>query len=153
MEKLYRASLWVAAIANAATLLMILLSIVVRIVGFYLPGIDAYAGYFIAASFFMSMAETFHRNEHIRVSILINNIKEPYKKYFDIFAMLAALFIIGYITFFSAKMVYFSYKFHDVSQLPDATPLWIPQLSFVLGMLVFFIAICERLIKTFKGVK
>jgi len=150
MERFYRVFLWVAAFFNVATLVMILLSIFVRLIGSSLPGLDAYSGYFIAASFFLALAETFHRNEHIRVSILINNLKDPYKRYLDLFAMLAGIFIVGYLTFFSARMVLFSYKFNDISQLPDATPLWIPQLSFVIGMFLLLLSIIQRFIKTFN---
>lgn len=147
MNSIYRFSLWVAAVANVATLIMILLSILVRLFGKSIPGLDAYAGYFIAATFFLALAETFVRNEHIRVSIILNNLSPKNRKILEIFALLAAGYITGYILYYSARMSYFSYKFNDVSQLPDATPLWIPQLSFVLGVLVFFIAIVERLAK------
>ncbi|MCX8084263.1 MAG: TRAP transporter small permease [Calditerrivibrio sp.] len=147
MDKIYRYALWVAAVANAATLLTIVLSIVVRLFGTSIPGLDAYAGYFLATTFFLALAETFHRNEHIRVSIILNALTPSKKRYLEIFATFAALFIVGYILFYAGKMVYFSFIFKDISQLPDATPLWIPQIAFVLGMGVFMMSVLERLFR------
>lgn len=151
MNKIYRISLWVAAVANVATLIMILLSIFVRLFGKSIPGLDAYAGYFIAATFFLAIAETFIKNEHIRVSIILNSLESKKRKFLEMFALLAAVYITGYLLFYSARMTYFSFKFNDVSQLPDATPLWIPQMSFVLGIFVFLIALIDRFVKLITG--
>lgn len=147
MDKLYRFSLWVAAIMNVATLLIILLGIVFRLLKISVGGLDAYAGYFLAGAFFLSTAETFKKNEHIKVGIVINNLKEPYKRYLNIFIHISAIYILGYMFYFTTRMVYYSYKFNDISQLPDATPMWIPQLSFLFGILVFLIAVLENFIK------
>ncbi len=151
MKSLYRVFLWVAACSNVATLVFIVLSIVVRLMGRSISGLDAYAGYCLASTFFLALAETFVRNEHIRVSLLLSNVPAGLRKHIEIFSLLAAIFITGYLTFFSSKMVYTSYKFKEVSQLPDATPLWIPQLSFSLGMLVFLLAQIHRLVMLIKN--
>lgn len=150
MKQIYRISLWVAAASNLVTLVIMILSIVVRLMGKSISGLDAYAGYCLASTFFLALAETFMRNEHIRVSLLLSSVPARFKRYIEIFALIAAIFMTGYLAFFSSKMVYTSFKFKDISQLPDATPLWIPQLSFALGMVVFLIAQFHRLILTFK---
>lgn len=147
MDKLYKFSLGVAALMNVATLLTILLGIFLRLIKVSVGGLDAYAGYFLAGTFFLSIAETFKRSEHIRVGFLINNIKGSYNKYLNILIHLSASYIVGYMLYFVTRMVYYSYKFNDVSQLPDATPMWIPQLSFLFGILVFFIAIVDNLFR------
>jgi hypothetical protein len=39
------------------------------------PGTDAYAGYFMAASGFLALAHTLKHGEHIRVTLVINALK------------------------------------------------------------------------------
>ncbi|MEF3254298.1 MAG: TRAP transporter small permease, partial [Deferribacterales bacterium] len=102
-------------------------------------------------TFFLAMAQTFIKNEHIRVNIVLSRLKQPFKKFLEVFIHLAAIFIVSYLTYFSIRLAYFSFKFNDISQLPDATPLWIPQISFGLGCFVFLLAIIENLINIIKG--
>ena len=52
LDFLYDAAAWLAALAMIGVLLMVLLSIVSRQVGFHVPGTDAYAGYAMAAAGF-----------------------------------------------------------------------------------------------------
>ena len=68
LDFLYDASAWLAALAMVGVLLMVLLSIVSRQVGFHVPGTDAYAGYLMAAAGFLALAHTLKRGEHIRVT-------------------------------------------------------------------------------------
>ena len=50
LDFLYDASACLAALAMVGVLVMVLLSIVSRQVGFHVPGTDAYAGYAMAAA-------------------------------------------------------------------------------------------------------
>jgi hypothetical protein len=43
-------------------------------------------------------------------------------------------------------MTYWSWKFNDISQGQDATPLWIPQMSMVIGVTIFAIALTDHLL-------
>ena len=54
LDGLYDASAVLAALAMVVLLVMVLLSIVSRQVGFNVPGVDAYAGYMMAAAGFLN---------------------------------------------------------------------------------------------------
>ena len=41
------------------------------------------------------------------------------------------------------RFVYESWKFHEVAQGLIKVPIWIPQVSFALGVAIFFIAIVD----------
>ena len=69
---LYDGSAVLAAIAMVALLVAVLLSILSRQMNFLISGIDAYAGYLMAAAGFLSLAHTLKRGEHIRVTLLLN---------------------------------------------------------------------------------
>ncbi len=69
LDRLYDAAAYVAALCLVGTLVMVLLGILGRLLGFQLRGTDAYAGYFMAAAGFLALAHTLMRGEHIRVTL------------------------------------------------------------------------------------
>jgi TRAP-type C4-dicarboxylate transport system permease small subunit len=53
--------------------------------------------------------------------------------------------------FYSCRLSWQSYTFHDISTGNDATPLWIPQLSMAIGTLILFIAFVDELVLQLRG--
>ena len=53
--------------------------------------------------------------------------------------------------FYSVRLAWQSYSFHDISTANDATPLWIPQLSMALGTAVLAIAFLDELVLEARG--
>ncbi len=52
-----------------------------------------------------------------------------------------------------ASFVYDSWKFKEVAQGLIKIPIWIPQLSFLFGVLIFFIAVVDDLVAVLLGRK
>src|SRR4051812_30070710 len=75
LDFLYDAAAWLAALAMVGVLLMVLLSITSRQLGFHVPGTDAYAGYSMAAAGFLALAHTLKHNEHIRVTLVLGRLQ------------------------------------------------------------------------------
>ena len=71
LDFLYDAAAWLAALAMIGVLAMVLASIVTRQLGINFQGTDAYAGYSMACAGFLALAHTLKRNEHIRVTLLL----------------------------------------------------------------------------------
>ncbi|MDV7393261.1 TRAP transporter small permease subunit, partial [Arthrospira platensis SPKY1] len=72
LDWLYLGSAWLAALCMVGVLSMVLLSIVSRLMSFYVPGTDAYAGYAMAGAGFLALAHTLKHGEHIRVTLIIS---------------------------------------------------------------------------------
>ena len=51
-----------------------------------------------------------------------------------------------YFAYYATKATYWSWKFNDISQGQDATALWIPQTSMVIGSIIFAIALTDHLV-------
>jgi len=51
-----------------------------------------------------------------------------------------------YFVFYAQKFVYWSWKFNDISQGQDKTPLWIPQTAMLIGAVILAIALTDSLI-------
>ena len=142
---LYDGAGYVAALFMVGCLAMVMASVMGRLLNFHLRGADAYAGYCMAAAGFLALAHTLKRGEHIRVTLFIERLGAKGKHVMELIAHVISLFFAGVFAFFSARLVYQSYTFNDISQGNDATPLWIPQIGMAVGAVVLFIAILDEL--------
>jgi TRAP-type C4-dicarboxylate transport system permease small subunit len=57
-----------------------------------------------------------------------------------------ATFLACLMAYYSIRLSWQSYTFHDISTSNDATPLWIPQIAMALGTLVLAIAFIDELV-------
>ena len=153
LDALYDGAAALAALFMVLLLVMVMLSVVGRQLHFNLRGVDAYAGYMMAATGFLALAHTLKRGEHIRVTLLLSSLTGGVRRGFEIWSLLAASLLASLAAFYSAKLAWQSYAFHDISTGNDATPLWIPQLTMALGTLVLAIAFIDELVLELRGVR
>ena len=151
LDSLYDASAWLAALAMVGVLLMVLLSIAGRQLGFNVPGTDAYAGYAMAASGFLALAHTLKRNEHIRVTLVLGRLVGRARHGLEMWALTAAVLLAGLFAFYSVRLAWVSWSIHDISTGNDATPLWIPQVTMALGTLVLLVAFVDEWVLELRG--
>jgi TRAP-type C4-dicarboxylate transport system permease small subunit len=55
------------------------------------------------------------------------------------------------LALYSARLVWQSWAFHDISQGNDATPLWIPQIGMALGAVILLVAMLDDLVQVIRG--
>lgn len=151
LDALYGAAGRLAALFLVGTLVMVLTGIAGRLLHFHVPGTDAYAGYCMAAAGFLALAHTLKRGEHIRVTLILEHLAPGPKRWLELWSLGAGALLAGLFAFYSAKLAYQSWDFHDVSTASDATPLWIPQLSMALGTLVLLVALVDELVLEAQG--
>ena len=151
LNALYDGAAALAAFFMVLLLVMVLLSIVGRELGFYVRGTDAYAGYFMAAAGFLALAHTLKKGEHIRVTLLINAVTGRAKKAIEIWALTAAVGLAGLFAYYSVKLSVNSFQFNDISTGNDATPLWIPQIAMGVGSVVLLIAFIDEWVLELMG--
>jgi len=151
LDSLYDSSVWLAAFSMVALLVLVLLAIVSRQFGFHIQGVDAYAGYSMAAAGFLALASTLKKNEHIRVTLLVGRLRGNAQRAMEIWALSIGLLLAGVFAYFSLRQVWISYIINDISSDNDATPLWIPQLTMAVGTVILFIALLDELILELQG--
>jgi TRAP-type C4-dicarboxylate transport system permease small subunit len=151
LDALYDGAAALAAFFMVALLMMVLLSIASRQLHFHVPGTDAYAGYLMAAAGFLALAHTLKRGEHIRVTLLINALRGAPRRALELWALAAASALGLLAAYYSARLVWQSRAFNDISTASDATPLWLPQLGMAIGMAVLAIAFVDELVLEWKG--
>jgi TRAP-type C4-dicarboxylate transport system permease small subunit len=151
LDALYDGAAWLAALCMIGLLLMVLLSIVSRQLHFHVPGTDAYAGYLMAASGFLALAHTLKRGEHIRVTVLLGLLRGGARRGIEVWALSAASALALLSAFYSARLVWQSRTFNDISTGNDATPLWLPQLGMAIGSAILAIAFIDELVLELRG--
>ncbi len=151
LDQIYGAAAWVAALFMIGILAMILLSITGRLFDFHVRGTDAYAGYCMAAAAFLAMAHTFKRGEHIRVMLILDLAGPRARHLLNLWSHAAGVLCAALLAWFSLRLAWHSYTFHDISQGNDATPLWIPQIGMALGSAIFLVALIESFFNTLHG--
>jgi len=151
LNRIYDSAAALAALFMCLMLVMVLLSIVGREFHFHLRGTDAYAGYCMAASGFLALAHTLKRGEHIRVTVLVSRFSGAWLKGIELWALGMATFLACLMAYYSIRLSWQSYTFHDISTSNDATPLWIPQIAMALGTLVLAIAFIDELVLEWLG--
>jgi TRAP-type C4-dicarboxylate transport system permease small subunit len=147
----YRGCGALAAVFLAAIGVLVLTSIVSRYLGFLILGLTDYAGYCMAASAFLALAYTFGERGHIRISLLLHFLHGRWRRLAEVWSLAVGSLLAGYFAYYAIRMVQVSHRINDVSQGPDATPLWIPQLGVAVGATVFAVALVHRLVEVALG--
>ena len=153
LDALYDGAAALAALCMVGLLVMVLLSILGRQLHFHVPGTDAYAGYMMAAAGFLALAHTLKRGEHIRVTLLLARLRGGARRGLEIWALFAATLLAALSAFYSARLVWQSHAFNDISTGNDATPLWIPQLAMAVGTTILLIAFIDELVLEWRGLR
>jgi TRAP-type C4-dicarboxylate transport system permease small subunit len=148
---LYDSAGALAALFMVVTLIMVLLSITGRLLNFYFPGTDAYAGYCTAAVGFLALAHTLRRGEHIRVTLILQRLPAKGERWLQILVHIIGVILTGAFAFFSVRLMLMSREIGDISTSNDATPLWIPQMAMALGAVILLVAVIHGLVDVIAG--
>lgn len=151
LDALYDLAAYGAAVGMTGTLLSVLAGILDRYLALGFRGTDMYAGYCMAAAGFLALAHTLKRGEHIRVTLILQKLVGPSKHWVEVWALFAATLLAALFAFYSVRLSYQSWSFHDISTGNDATPLWIPQVAMAVGTLVLLVAFIDELVLEIQG--
>ena len=148
----YRLLITLACVSMVSTFVIVMLGILARQVTFInIQGLDAYAGYAIAATLFFALPTALMHGDHIRVTLVLDRLGQRARAGFEWGALIAALGLAVYLAWFAMRAVWLSYITHDVSPAADATPLWIPQLSMAIGCVAFALAFLDAIVARWRG--
>jgi TRAP-type C4-dicarboxylate transport system permease small subunit len=151
LDRLYLGAAILAALFLIGTLAFVLIGIIGRLVDWYVPGTDSWAGYCMAAAGFLALAHTLKRGEHIRVTLVLEHLGPAGYRRLETFAIGVAMLLAIAFAYYSTRLAYQSWDFNDISTGNDATPLWIPQLTMAVGAIVFAIALVDEFVLQLRG--
>lgn len=152
LDNLYLLSGILAALCLVAILVLIVVQMLARWTGEVFPGAPDYAGYAMAAASFLAFANALNNGAHIRVSIVLNAVPDGVRRFLEIWCFGVGAAVMWYFVYYCQRFVYWSWKFNDISQGQDKTPLWIPQMAMMVGAVILAIALTDHLLRViFKG--
>jgi len=137
----------------AATCVVMLLQVAARESRILFRGADDIVAWACAASVFLALGYTFRKGELIRVGLLLERLRPAARRRAEIFSLSIALIFCTYAVWAVTTFVYESWKFNEVAQGLIRIPIWIPQLSLVVGMIIFCIAVADELVTVLRGQK
>ena len=145
LDRLYYASGALAAVCLAAICALMLAQSVVREFGILIRGSDDISSWLCAASAFFALGHTFRHGELVRVGLFIDRLGAGKRWTAELVALSITALFVGYMTWAAGRFVYESWKFKEVAQGLVKIPIWIPQLCFVLGVLILLVAVLDEL--------
>lgn len=165
LDVLYRLSGGLAAVFLAGICLLVVLQVGANIIdaiirqlsgeplGLMVPSYAEFTGFFLVGATFFALAYTLRAGSHIRVTLVIRGLGPRARRWVEIWCTAFGAGLAVYFTGFSIDMVIDSIVFNDVSPGIVALPIWIPQSSMALGLIVFSIALIDELVTVIRGRK
>ena len=151
LDRLYAASGVLAAACLASIAAVMLAQAGMREIGMLLRGADDIVGWLTAASAFLALGTTLRHGELVRVGLVIDRLAPAARRRAEFVALGLAVLVAGYILWAAAGFVYQSWQFDEVAQGLIQIPIWIPQMSFVAGALILFIALLDEFVVLAAG--
>jgi TRAP-type C4-dicarboxylate transport system permease small subunit len=150
LDCLYDGAGVAAAVAMAAICVIMLAQAAGRSLGMSIPGADDIVAWLCAACAFLALAHTFRNGDLVRVGVFLDHLSGRVRWYAEIAALgFTAIFAV-YMLWACTRFVHDSYAFGEVAQGLIRAPIWIPQLSLVLGIAIFLIAVIDELVTVLR---
>jgi TRAP-type C4-dicarboxylate transport system permease small subunit len=150
LDFLYWASGALAALCLAGICLVMLGQAIGREAGLLIRGADDISSWLCAAASFFALGHTFREGELVRMGLCIEMLGPRARWWAELIALSVTAVIVGYMAWATASFVYDSWRFDEVAQGLIKIPIWIPQLSLVLGVLILFIAVLDELVAVMR---
>ncbi len=151
LDRFYGLLMAGAALAMVTAFVAVMLGIVDRQWSLGLRGLDAYAGYAIAAALFLALPGTLQRGEHIRVTLVLQRLPERARAALEWSCLLAGALLCAALAWYACRLVWVSRLTNDVSPASDATPLWLPQLAMAAGCVGLAVALVDACLRRLRG--
>jgi TRAP-type C4-dicarboxylate transport system permease small subunit len=146
LDRLYAASGALAALCLASICALMLAQALGREAGVLIRGADDIVSWLCAASAFLALGHTFRKGELVRVGLWLDMLGARTRWVAELFALGLSAVFVGYMLWAVVRFVYQSWQFHEVAQGLITLPIWIPQMSFVIGVVIFFVAVLDELV-------
>lgn len=153
LDGLYRLGGAAAALCVLAILLLMVGASVGRLMQWRVSWVNDVVAWLCAAAAFLGMAYSFRNGDFVRVTLLIEAVAAPVRRSLELLSLTVATVAIGYLAWWAARFTWESWEFNDIAGNMVPIPIWIPQMSFVVGALLFLVAVVDELVAVLRGNK
>jgi TRAP-type C4-dicarboxylate transport system permease small subunit len=99
----------------------------------------------LAGATFLALAHTLRSGGHIRVNLVVSRFRPSVQVWFEAFALIISILLVGYAAWFMIALVLESIHYGDVSSGIVPVPLWIPQSVAAFGIALLWVAVVHTL--------
>ena len=153
LDGLYRVGGVLAALCVLAILVLMVGASVGRLMQWRVSWVNDVVAWLCAAAAFLGMAYSFRNGDFVRVTLLIEAVPAPLRRRLELLSLAVATAAIGYLAWWAARFTLESWEFNDIAGNMVPIPIWIPQMSFVVGALLFLVAVIDELVTVLRGAK
>jgi len=153
LDRLYSAAAVAAAICLVLIGVVMLAQATGRSFGILIRGADDITGWLCAASAFLALGHTFRHGELVRVGLWLEHLGSRWRRFAELFALGVALCATTYMLWAIVDYVYGNWRDKYMTQGLLVIPEWIPQLSLVLGVSVFLVALIDETARVLRRQK
>src|SRR5690606_32880972 len=114
--------------------------------GLSIPSYADIAGFFLAATSFLGLAATLRAGDLIRVNLLLQRMSPGVRRFCELWATGIGALVSAYATWYSVLLAMDAYRYNELSTGVVAIPMWIPQISMILGLAILTIALADGFI-------
>jgi len=153
LDRLYAAGAALAAACLVAICVVMLAQAVGRSFGILIRGADDITGWLCAAAAFLALGHTFRHGELVRVGLWLERLGPRGRWRCELFALGTTLCFTTWMLWAITTFVYENWRDKYVTQGLLVIPEWMPQVSLVIGVAIFFVAILDELLRVLKKEK
>jgi TRAP-type C4-dicarboxylate transport system permease small subunit len=153
LDRLYAASGVAAALGLVGIFVVMLAQSFGREGGVFVRGADDIVAWLCAATAFLALGHTFRHGELVRVGLWLDMLGARGRWFAELFALGITSAFVAYMLWAVVRFVYDSWQFKEVAQGLIKVPIWIPQLCFVAGVIIFFVAVLDELLRVLRKEK
>ena len=151
LDGLYATAGAVAALCVLAIFVLMIGASVGRSMEWRVSWVNDVVSWLCAAAAFLGMAYSFRNGDFVRVTLGLESMPPAVRRLFELGSLAVAAVCVGYLGLWAARFTWESWRFNDIAGNMVAIPIWIPQLSFVLGSAIFVIAVLDECVCVLRG--
>lgn len=145
LDRAYDASLFLAGVFLVLIFVVMITESVLRKLGGYVPGASELVGWFCAAAGFLALPATFKRGEMVRVGVLVDTLPDRIRKPMLLGCLVLATVFSVYMLWAVGGYLWSGYRSEENTQGMIEIAVWVPQLSFLLGVILLVVAVLDEL--------
>ena len=153
LDALYATGGQLAAVCVLAILALMVYASVGRTLDWRVAWVNDVVAWLCAAAAFLGMAYSFRNGDFVRVTLVLESVSPAVRRWLEVVSLSIAATAIAYLGYWAARFTYESWEFNDIAGNMVAIPIWIPQMSFVVGALVLVIAVLDECVNVLRGGK
>ena len=153
LDSLYSLSGAAAALCLASIAILMLAQAMVREFGILIRGSDDITAWLCAAAAFFALGHTFRHGELVRVGLWLEGLGGRGRRFAELFALGVALCATSYMLWAITDYVYGNWRDKYMTQGLLVIPEWIPQVSLVIGVCVFLVALIDETVRVVRRLK